>query len=196
MSKCNEYPDVPKPLKNEDTIAVVERWVGEMVVGLNLCPFAKREWVQQRIRFVTTDAQTPERLLDVLQAELARLDHDRSVETTVLIHPRVLTDFFDYNEFLGAADELLVQTQHEGIYQIASFHPHYQFAGTDVDDAENFTNRSPYPLLHLLREDSLSQAIVNYPDASEIPTRNIALMNQMGRAQLEALLLACTALDE
>ncbi|MDA8789483.1 DUF1415 domain-containing protein [Pseudomonadales bacterium] len=187
---------MPKPLKNEDIVTAVQRWVSEMVVGLNLCPFAKREWVGQRIRFVTTDAQTPEQLLDALQAELARLDHDPSVETTVLIHPQVLTDFFDYNEFLGAADELLVQTQYEGIYQIASFHPNYQFAGTDVDDAENFTNRSPYPLLHLLREDSLAQAIVDYPDASEIPARNIALMNQMGRAQLAALLLACTAWDE
>jgi hypothetical protein len=147
--------------------------------------------MRNRVRFTVTEAATEERLLMALQAELELLDNDASVETTLLIHPLVLGDFPDYNQFLNYADSLLEQMQREGIYQIASFHPDYQFEGTGPDDAENYTNRSPYPLLHLLREESLARAISSYPDVGAIPVRNIQLMNSMGQGKLKALLQAC-----
>lgn len=178
-------------LNESEIIEAVQHWVSSLVVGMNLCPFAGRELMRNRVRFTVTEAATEERLLMALQAELELLDNDASVETTLLIHPLVLGDFPDYNQFLNYADSLLEQMQREGIYQIASFHPDYQFEGTGPDDAENYTNRSPYPLLHLLREESLERAISSYPDVGAIPVRNIQLMNSMGQGKLKALLQAC-----
>lgn len=169
----------------------MRRWVQSVVIDLNLCPFAKRELDQNRIRFSFTGEASTEGLLEALQAEIKFLTGNSSVETTLLIHPFVLQDFFDYNQFLDLADRLLVEMDLEGVYQIASFHPDYQFVGTDAEDAENFTNRSPYPMLHLLREDSLERAIAGYPDIDQVPTRNIKLMNRMGGDKLQALLHAC-----
>jgi len=139
-------------MESEAIAFVMRRWVEDLVVGLNLCPFAGRELVRNRVRFVVTEATTEEQLLAALETELALLNNDPAVETTLLIHPDVLQDFFDYNQFLDTADQLLVHTELEGVYQVASFHPDYQFAGTAAYDAENFTNRSPYPMLHILRE--------------------------------------------
>ena len=178
-------------LNESEVIGAVQHWVSSLVVDMNLCPFAGRELMRNRVRFTVTEAATEERLLMALQAELELLDNDASVETTLLIHPLVLGDFPDYNQFLNYADSLLEQIQREGIYQIASFHPDYQFEGTGPDDAENYTNRSPYPLLHLLREESLERAISSYPDVGAIPVRNIQLMNSMGQGKLKALLQAC-----
>jgi hypothetical protein len=161
------------------------------VVGLNLCPFAKRELVNDRVRFAVTDSTTEEQLLAALQAELELLNNDANIETTLLIHADVLQDFYDYNQFLNVADELLLQMNLDGVYQVASFHPHYQFGGTARDDAENYTNRSPYPMLHLIREESLERAIAGYPDVDQVPERNIALMNRLGQEKLQALLQAC-----
>ena len=161
------------------------------MVGLNLCPFAKRELVQDRIRFSVTEAVTEEQLLMDLQAELELLDSNEAVETTLLIHPKVLQDFYNYNQFLSQADSLLAQMGLVGVYQIASFHPDYQFGGTEPDDVENYTNRSPYPMLHLIREENLEQAIVNYPDSDQIPEHNIALLKSLGRDKIQALLQAC-----
>jgi hypothetical protein len=158
---------------------------------MNLCPFAKRELVNNRIRFAITEAATEEQLLTALRTELELLGNDAAVETTLLIHANVLQDFSAYNEFLDAADALLVEMQLEGVYQVASFHPDYQFDGTDPADAENYTNRSPYPLLHLLREQSLERAIADYPDVSKIPTQNIALLSRLGGDRLSELLRAC-----
>lgn len=171
--------------------AVVRRWVEDLVVGLNLCPFAGRELVNNRIRFVESAATTEEQLLGTLEAELALLNNDAAIETTLLIHPDVLQDFFDYNQFLDTADRLLEQMELEGVYQVASFHPDYQFADTAADDAENYTNRSPYPLLHILREASLEKSIDAYPDVEQIPARNIERMNSLGREQLELLMQRC-----
>ena len=180
-------------LNESEIIGAVQHWVSSLVVDMNLCPFAGREVMRNRVRFTVTEAATEERLLMALQAELELLDNDASVETTLLIHPLVLGDFPDYNQFLNYADSLLEQMRREGIYQIASFHPDYQFEGTGPDDAENYTNRSPYPLLHLLREESLERAISSYPDVGAIPVRNIQLMNGMGQGKLKALLQACYA---
>ncbi len=164
-----------------------------MVVGLNLCPFAGREMVRNRIRLVVTEATTDIQLLAALEAEFALLNDDARVETTLLIHPNVMQNFFDYNQFLDIADRLLLQMDLEGVYQVASFHPDYQFAGTAAGDAENFTNRSPYPLLHILREESLEMAIAAYPDVEQIPIRNIEQMKSLGREKLQLLLQSCSA---
>jgi hypothetical protein len=161
-------------------------------VGMNLCPFAKRELIKNRIHFQLSDAHTEAELLEELQVELERLSNDDKIETTLLIHPQVLQDFFDYNQFLDYADALLVQQKLDGIYQIASFHPHYQFGGTQACDAENFTNRSPYPILHILREESLANAIDQYPDSDSIPVKNIELMNTLGTEKLSQLLQQCS----
>ena len=176
---------------DEEIIQAVRQWVETFVVGMNLCPFAKRELVKNRVRFVTTAATTAEQLLQVLQTELELLNADPSVETTLLIHPAVLQDFYDFNDFLDCAASLLVDMELEGIYQVASFHPDYQFGGTRPGDAENYTNRAPYPVLHLLREESLERVIADYPDVDDIPERNIALMNRLGQDKLEALLKSC-----
>ncbi len=174
-----------------EVIEATRRWVEQVVVAFNLCPFAKRELVKDRVRFVVSKAQDEATLLDELAHELALLNVDEAVETTLLIHPQVLQDFYQYNDFLTAADELLVDMNLEGVYQVASFHPDYQFGGTDPGDVENYTNRSPYPMLHLLREDSLSEAIDNYPDVDLIPERNIDCMNEQGLEKMQALLTAC-----
>jgi hypothetical protein len=178
-------------MEDDTVIRTVHRWVETVVVGLNLCPFAKRELAKDRIRFAVTQSQTEEQLLLALHEELELLSSDSSIETTLLIHPLVLQDFHAYNQFLEDADALLRATDLEGVYQVASFHPDYQFEGTDPDDAENYTNRSPYPMLHVLREESLERAIAEFPDVDEIPARNIQRMNELGRDRLRILLEAC-----
>lgn len=178
-------------MEDKTVIKAVETWVDTLVVGLNLCPFARRELLADRVRFSVTDATTEEQLLAELQTELALLNREDSVETILLIHPEVLQDFYDYNQFLDYVDALLQEMGLEGVYQVASFHPDYQFGGTEPDDAENYTNRSPYPILHLIREASLAQAIANHPDSGGIPERNITLVNSLGRDKMQALLQAC-----
>lgn len=178
-------------MNTQQVEASVRKWVDTFVVGMNLCPFAKRELVKQRVRFTVTEASTEDELLQALQAELELLEADPSVETTLLIHPAVLGDFLDYNQFLDIADALLLHMQLDGVYQVASFHPDYQFGGTAPWAAENYTNRSPYPILHLLREESLDRVLGDNPDADQIPQRNIDLMNSMGEEKLKALLADC-----
>lgn len=176
---------------HDPIIQSVQNWVDRLVVGYNLCPFAKRELTRDAVRFTVSEARTEAALLTDLQLELQRLQADPSIETTLLIHPDVLRGFLDFNQFLDMAEDLLEQLDLEGVIQIASFHPEYQFGGTEPDDAENYTNRSPYPVLHLLREASLESVIERYPDTDEIPERNIALMEEMGVERLKALLAGC-----
>ncbi len=178
-------------MENDKIIAAVRQWVETLIVGMNLCPFAKRELVKNRVRFTVTEATTDDELMTALQSELEFLDSDPSVETTLLIHPKVLQDFDDYNQFLNFADRFLAQLRFGGVYQIASFHPDYQFNGTDPGDAENYTNRSPYPLLHLLREESLERVIADHPGTDQIPVRNIELMNHVGQDKLRTIIQAC-----
>jgi hypothetical protein len=175
-------------LRNDAEIVLsVQKWVKTFVVEMNLCPFAKHELLNDRVRFATTGSTTEEQLLMSLQDEFELLNNDPAVETTLLIHANVLQDFDDYNQFLSYADRLILEMELEGIYQVASFHPDYQFGGTNPDDAENFTNRSPYPMLHLIREASLERAIAKHPDVNQIPARNVALMNSLGHNKLQAL---------
>lgn len=182
-----------------DQNSIIERsrrWVSDVVVGLNLCPFARRELVKDRVLFRVTEAGSEEALLIALQDELLYLEEHPEVETTLLVHPCVLQDFMVYNDFLATADGLLVQLELEGVYQIASFHPDYQFGGTEPEDAENYTNRSPYPMLHLLREESLERAIAGYPGAELIPEQNIALMNRLGADEMRRRLAGQAAMTQ
>ncbi len=174
-------------MKHDQIIKSVRHWVETVVVGLNLCPFAKKELEADRIRFTVSDAETEADLLIALQTELNILEQDAEIETTLLIHPKVLQDFYDYNEFLDAVDGLLIEMERDGIIQVASFHPHYQFAETEPEDVENYTNRSPYPLLHLIREESLEKAVAGYPDVDQIPKRNIHLLRELGKDKMRAL---------
>jgi hypothetical protein len=176
---------------DDKIVRYVRQWVETVVVGLNLCPFAKRELVKNRVRFVVTEATNEDQLLVALEAELDLLSSEASVETTLLIHPGVLQNFYAYNQFLNSADALLQQMKLESIYQIASFHPEYQFAGTEQADVENYTNRSPYPMLHLIREESLERAIASYPDVDSIPEQNKKLMKSLGEIKMKELLGAC-----
>ncbi|PHS70218.1 MAG: hypothetical protein COB23_03650 [Methylophaga sp.] len=175
-------------LDHDKTVQAVKHWVETSVIGLNLCPFAKREFLNQRIRFSVAEVNTEVQLLSVLKAELELLNNDEPLtETTLLIHPQVLQNFMDYNEFLDLADGLLVQMELEGIIQVASFHPDYQFAGTEPDDVENYSNRSPFPLLHLIKEQSLEYAIAHYPEPDKIPQRNIDLLKKLGKESMQTL---------
>ncbi|MGQ4002933.1 DUF1415 domain-containing protein [Francisellaceae bacterium CB300] len=178
-------------MSNENIIQATQKWVETIVIGMNLCPFAKREVVKNRVRYTVAESTAQEQLLMDLKIELELLNNDSSIETTLLIHPSILQDFYDYNDFLELADSLLIDMELEGIYQIASFHPNYQFGGTNFDDAENYTNRSPYQMLHLIREASLEKAVANYPDPEDIPERNINLMNELGADKMKVLLEEC-----
>ena len=165
-----------------DPIAITRRWLERAVIGLNLCPFAKAVYAKEQVRFVLSDATTPEALLAELGEELLRLRDTpaEQVDTTLLIHPQVLGDFLDYNDFLDDADALVEELALDGVLQVASFHPDYQFAGSAPDDIENFTNRAPYPILHLLREDSVARAVAAFPDPDAIVERNIETLRGVG----------------
>ncbi len=162
--------------------ADVRRWLERAVIGLNLCPFAKAVYAKNQVRIVISDASTERALLEELGEELARLRDAPAdqIDTTVLVHPQVLGDFLDYNDFLDQADALVEVLGLEGVLQVASFHPHYQFADTLPDDPENLTNRAPYQALHLLREDSVARAVDAYPEPDTIIERNIATMQELG----------------
>jgi len=170
-----------KELK-DDIISATQRWLEHAVIGLNLCPFAKAVHVKKQIRYVVSNATTPEELLKDLINELEFLAETSAekIDTTLLIHPHVLTDFLDYNDFLDVVDETLEELDLAGELQVASMHPQYQFADTQPDDMENYTNRSPYPTLHLLRESSVDKAVAAFPEADKIFEKNIETMKKLG----------------
>jgi hypothetical protein len=166
----------------ELAIAETRAWMRRAVIGLNLCPFARAVDAKDQIRYVFSDATDPETLLATLVVELQRLaDTDPAlVDTTMLIHPRVLGDFEDFNDFLELADAAVEDLDLDGVLQVASFHPRFQFADTEPDDVTNATNRSPYPTLHLLREDSVDRAVAAFPEAEAIFERNMATLEKLG----------------
>ena len=178
--------DVLKPYTDaaasEKIISDTQRWLERAVIGLNLCPFAKSVLVKKQIRYALTAASTADELLAELESELNLLANTdpAQLDTTLLIHPQAMTDFLDYHFFLAEVDALLRNLDYEGVFQIASLHPQYEFAGSDPDDIANFTNRSPYPTLHLLRESSIDRAVAAFPDAANIFERNIETMENMG----------------
>jgi len=168
--------------ETEAIIAATQRWLEKAIIGLNLCPFAKAVHVKKQIRYVVSAATTPEDLLEDLMNELRTLqDADpEKIDTTLLIHPYVLTDFLDFNDFLDTVDIAVAEPEFNDEFQVASLHPQYQFAGTAPDDIENYTNRSPYPTLHLLREESVDRAVDAFPDADRIVDNNVETMKKLG----------------
>lgn len=176
-------------MNHDQIIQDTRDWVVKAVIGLNLCPFAKAVHVNERIRYIVSDATEPEALLKDLARELLALNRadPEDVDTTLLIHPNVLTDFLDFNDFLDAADALVDELKLDGVLQIADFHPAYQFDGSAPDDIANYSNRSPYPTLHLLREDSITRAVESMPDTAAIFEGNLDMLERLGHAGWEAL---------
>src|SRR5690606_34220347 len=189
--RCSSTTSVTEGLP--DTAPVereVRRWLERAVIGLNLCPFAKAVYVKDQVRIVVSDASTERALLEQLGEELALLRDTPAdaIDTTLLVHPQVLGDFLAYNDFLGDADGLVEALELDGVLQVASFHPDYQFADSAPDAVENLTNRAPYPILHLLREASVDRAVEAYPEPDAIIERNIATVRALGFDGWRALL--------
>jgi len=187
--------DAPVPARateqDEDhVVAATRRWLERAVIGLRLCPFAAGPFHQDQIRYRVSAQRSTDGLAQELAHELAHLHaaDPRLCETSLLIHPYVLTDFADFNQFLGEADGVIAALELGGELQIASFHPRYQFAGSAPDDVENCSNRSPYPMLHLLREASVTRAVNAYPAIGEIAARNIATLRELGPERWRELL--------
>lgn len=180
------------PLEHEAIEANIRRWLERAVIGLNLCPFAKAVYVRDQVRIKVSDADNIDDLREELGEEMLLLRDTpaEQIDTTLIVLPNVLGDFFDYNDFLDDADALLAALELEGVLQVASFHPEYQFAGTEFDDAGNNTNRAPYPVLHLLREESLDRAVAAYPEPDTIIERNIKTMDALGNDGYRKLLSA------
>ncbi len=177
-------------LDADKVIRDTQDWLEKAVIGLNLCPFAKAVHVKQQIRYVVSNATTAEALLEDLLEELYVLHESdpEVIDTTLLIHPYVLEDFLDYNDFLDVADAAAAEPQFNDDLQIASFHPQFQFADTAADDIENYTNRSPYQMLHLLREDSVERAVAAFPEAEQIYEKNMATLRALGHAGWKRLM--------
>lgn len=165
---------------HDQALALTKLWVERIVIGLNLCPFAARDWDQGRVRCAACDANDEAGVLLALASELQLLDGDDSIETTLLVLTQAFGVFEDFNQFLDLAEALLESLGYEGEFQLATFHPHYRFADSVADDPANCSNRSPLPVLHLLREASLSKVIALYPDTAKIPERNVRYLRQLG----------------
>ncbi len=180
-------------IRTDTVIRETRAWVERAVIGLNLCPFAKAPQVKGTVRYVVSESGDAAVLLATLRDELQHLASadPAEVETTLLIHPQVLTDFADFNDFLDVADAAVHELDLEGVLQLASFHPHYQFAGSAPDDLANATNRSPYPCLHLLREDSITRAVEAFPEPEAIFEANIRTLDALGPAGWAELQAAC-----
>ncbi|RAP36612.1 hypothetical protein B1207_07345 [Legionella quinlivanii] len=157
-----------------------KRWIETFIIPLNLCPFAKREMKKQTVRFQVAEVDTMAEALQCLLDELHILESNPAIETSFLIFPQQFADFFHYLELLERGELLIQQEELEGIFQLASFHPDYYFSDTSSDDVTNYTNRSPYPMLHILREESLEEAIDRYGDTESIPVNNIRLLRKLG----------------
>lgn len=169
-------------IKDEVVIAQTKLWLEKAVIGLNLCPFAKGVHIKDQIRYFVSHATTPEALLKDLVAELEVLAeaNPEKIDTCLLIHPFVMQDFLDYNDFLEVADATVEELDLDGILQVASFHPQYQFEDAAPDDIDNYTNRSPFPTLHLLREESIDKAVEAFPEAEQIYDKNIQTLRTLG----------------
>ena len=172
-------------------IGQTKKWLSAIVIGHGLCPFAKSEFDNNRIHYAVIKEQSLESQMAALLAECTALDKDETRETSLLIFPSAFSDFEDYLNGLALANDLLKDQGYEGIYQLASFHPHYLFEGAAEDDAANYTNRSPYPVFHILREASLEAALKSYSNPEQIPERNIELTRRLGLEVMRASLASC-----
>jgi hypothetical protein len=183
MSTSNSIPDI-------EVLAKVKSWVYKVIIGLNFCPFAKKEMERDTVRFVSFASTTKNLALDNLLDELNRLDKHQEIETSLLIFPQGFLEFNDYLDLVDEANHLIERGGYSGHYQLASFHPDYCFEGENLQDPANYTNRSPYPILHVLRESSIEAVLKRYPEPETIPENNIKKARQLGTEYL------CTLLDE
>ncbi|RLA25956.1 MAG: DUF1415 domain-containing protein [Gammaproteobacteria bacterium] len=174
--------------QSDNIIAQTTHWLERVVIGLNFCPFARPVFEQGKVHFQVSDAQSLECCLEDLITEAERLDKHSEIETTLLIYDNSLQDFDDFLDAVDIANELMFAQGYEGVYQLASFHPDYCFADSDENDPANYTNRSPYPMLHLIREQSLEQAIAHYENADKIPEANVQLARELGLKKMQSLL--------
>lgn len=178
-------------MSSELVIQQTKKWITEVVVGCNFCPFAAKELKQNTIHYAVEFSTDTAQCLHSFIEECVRLDNDSSIETTLVIFPNAVEKFDDYLQLVDMAEKLITKNNYEGIYQVASFHPRYVFAGAPEEDAANYTNRSIYPMLHLLREESIEKALEKYPDPESIPERNIRFANEKGLAYMHRLWEAC-----
>ena len=189
MATLEGNPRKPRPMNHEEVVAATREWIEKAVIGLNLCPFAKSVYVKNQVRIVVSDARHIDAFLEDLDRELdylAEVDPEET-DTTLLIHPTLFPDFLDFNDVHQIADEAVAEHDLEGVIQIASFHPDYQFEGTEPDDITNYTNRAPFPTLHLIREESLDRAVEAFPEAEMIYERNMETLKKLGLAGWLAL---------
>lgn len=175
----------------ETVVAQTSAWVESVVVKHNFCPFARREVEKQRLRYQVVEEPRPDIGLQALADECGLLDREAGIETTLVVYPCGYEDFEDFLDLVDLANSLLQQLGYEGVYQLAHFHPDYQFEGIDSTDASNYTNRSPYPMLHLIREASMAKALASYEAPEQIPERNVALARSLGATALQEALDAC-----
>jgi hypothetical protein len=178
-------------LNDEPVLANTRRWLEKAVIGLNLCPFARAVYVKGQVRIVVSRARHLDAFLDQLDAELDLLQSTpaEQIDTTLLVHSTLFPDFLQFNDFLGVVDDVVAEHGLEGVIQVASFHPQFQFEGSEPDDISNATNRAPYPMLHLLREDSVERAVASDAgDAQAIVERNIATLQALGHQGWQRLL--------
>ena len=179
-----------KPSSNTELITrEVGDWLNDVVIGLNLCPFAAKPMRNRQIKTFVSHAETEETLLQDILEQLLELESTSSekIDTTLVVVPNMLSDFYDYNLFIDWIEALLRQQNWQGIFQLATFHPNYCFGGTEPEDAENLTNRSPYPIFHLLREDSMEKVLKHYPDPESIPDKNIERVESLSESEKQQL---------
>ncbi|MFM9911700.1 MAG: DUF1415 domain-containing protein [Chitinophagaceae bacterium] len=174
-------------MTNNLIIQKTKKWINEVVVGCNFCPFAAKVVKQNTIHYAVESSIDTADCLERFLVECHRLDSDTSIETTLVIFSNAFEEFDEYLALVDLAEKLLIDNRYEGIYQVASFHPRYQFAGANENDAANYTNRSLYPMLHLLREESIEKALENYPDPESIPERNIRFAHEKGVEYMKRL---------
>ncbi len=178
-------------LQDQHWIETTQAWLKTIIIEYSICPFAKREMQRGSIFYAVSHERKLKTCLQLLLQECERLNTDANIETSLLIYAGAFNLFDDYLDFLAMAEDLLIDEGYEGIYQLASFHPDYNFNESDGEDPANYTNRSPYPMLHLLRETSIDNAVNTYPDTDKIPERNMAVTRQLGLAKMQGLLAAC-----
>jgi hypothetical protein len=189
FAKAYIAPDLNQfSMPHESTvIAQTKKWIMDVVVGCNFCPFAAREMKMNSVRYKIEISHELNICLQAFIDECIILDNDANIETTFVIFPNAFFQFDDYLNLVSYAEQLLKEKGYEGIYQVASFHPLYKFANTSAEDASNYTNRSIYPMLHLLREESIEQALMHYPHPEQIPERNIHFAREKGEAYMKML---------
>jgi hypothetical protein len=179
-------------VKEEDSyIGDTKTWLEKVVIGLNFCPFAGREFRKQSIHYVVLQSSDRKEILTRLAIEFQRLDDNPSIETTLIILPGQFSDFLKYLDIIDLCQDLLEEENYDDVYQIASFHPQYLFSGSKESDPSNYTNRSPYPMIHILREASITKVLETFPNAEGIPDRNIALANEKGLEVMRELWRSC-----